>query len=142
MDMPIIKYKLLKEKAYVPIKANYNESGYDVTLIDIVKKVNKVTLYGTGISVQPPQGWYFELVPRSSIIKSGYMMANSIGIIDQDYTGEIMVPLIKIDESLPDITLPNKIVQLIPKQWHAVEFIETSLEETKRGDGGFGSTDK
>lgn len=139
--MTTIKYKLLKTDAQVPVKANFNESGYDLTLLDIVKKVNNVTLYGTGISVQPPQGWYFDLVPRSSIIKSGYMLANSVGIIDQDYTGEIMVPLIKIDDSLPDLTLPNKIVQLIPRKWYTVNFVEDALEETKRGDGGFGSTD-
>ena len=81
--------------AVSPERARPSESGFDLTLISVVKNVGKVTMYGTGIMIQPPTGFYFDMVPRSSIIKSGYMLANSVGVIDQGYTGEIMVPLIK-----------------------------------------------
>ena len=136
-----VKYLNLKHGAIKPTKASSLDSGFDVTLIDVVKVIGKVTLYGTGISIQPPTGYYFDLVPRSSIIKSGYMLANSVGIIDQGYTGEIMVPLIKMDNDIPDLELPNKIVQLIPRRWHDLKMIECeNLKETERGNGGFGSS--
>jgi dUTP pyrophosphatase len=69
------------------------------------------------------------------------MQANSVGIIDQSYTGEIMVPLIKIDPDAPDLQLPAKIAQLVPRRWHGLHPVEDETElETMRGDGGFGST--
>jgi dUTP pyrophosphatase len=111
-------------------------------LININKTIGKVTLYGTGIIVTPPTGYYFDMVPRSSIIKSGYMLANSVGIIDQGYTGEILVPLVKIDEEAPDIELPAKMVQLIPRKWYGFNPVRVDeVHETNRSSGGFGSTD-
>ena len=52
------------------------------------------------------------LVPRSSISKTGYMLANSVGVIDRTYTGNVLVPLIKVDKSMPDLILPARVVQL------------------------------
>ena len=98
-------------------------------------------LYDTGIKVQPAFGWYFDLVPRSSISKTGYMLANSIGVIDRTYVGPVLVPLRKVDPHAPDLELPARLVQIIPRpivhiQWEEVE----ALDETARGAGGFGST--
>ena len=82
------------------------------------------------------------MVPRSSIIKSGYILANSVGVIDQGYTGEILVPLLKVDENQPDLELPKVMVQLIPRRWYhfSIKEGEKGLNETSRGQGGFGST--
>ena len=136
-----IRFKKTIENAIAPCKSSPIDSGYDLTVLYVVKKIGKVTLYGTGITIQPPFGYYFDMVPRSSIIKSGYMLANSVGVIDQGYTGEIMVPLIKIDENTPDLILPNRIVQLIPRKWHHMQMLETcELSQTNRGSNGFGST--
>ena len=86
-------------------------------------------------------GYYFELVPRSSISKTGYSLANNIGIIDQNYRGEIIVALRKNDEKADDLILPCKIAQLIPKQWFNMVFEEdVNITETVRDTGGFGST--
>ena len=135
------KVILTREDAVLPSKSSPSDSGFDLTLIDIAKKIGKVTLYNTGVKVQPPFGMYFDMVPRSSVIKSGYMLANSVGIIDQGYTGEIMVPLIKIDPDAPDLQLPNRLVQLIPRKWHHMQIENvTELENTTRSEGGFGST--
>lgn len=135
------KYTLTDDLGIPPHKTRPSDSGFDLNLIGIRKKIGDVTLYGTGVSVEPPSGYYFDMVPRSSIIKSGYMLANSVGIIDQGYTGEIMVPLIKIDHDAPDLTLPCKIVQLIPRKWFPFHAYPTdSLKESTRGKGGFGST--
>jgi len=131
------------EQAVAPFKGRVSDSGYDLTLIDKVKEVGLVTFFDTGIQIQPGYGWYFDLVPRSSISKTGYMLANSVGIIDRTYTGNVLVPLIKIDQNMPDLTLPARVVQIIPRpivhgQWQQVD----SFEATERGTGGFGSSGK
>jgi dUTP pyrophosphatase len=112
------KFELTKLNARAPSKSKYSDSGYDVTLTDIIKTNDHVTFYGTGLKVQPPTGFYFDMVSKSSITKLGYMLASNVGIIDQSYTGEIMVPLIKIDKNAPDLELPCKLVQLIPRRWY------------------------
>jgi dUTP pyrophosphatase len=135
------KYILNDENAVAPHKAHGSDSGFDITIIKSVKSFGNVTLYTSGVKVQPGTGFYFDLVPRSSISKLGYMMANSIGIIDQSYTGEVMVALIKIDPEAEDIKLPCRIAQLVPRPWLNVIGEPTdSFEQTVRNEGGFGST--
>ena len=140
----ICQFVRMFPNATIPSKNNASDSGYDLTLIGIEKKINNVTLFKTGIKVKPPNGFYFDLVPRSSIIKYGYILANSIGIIDADYTGEILVPLIKIDDNCPDIDPDNeplRLVQLIPRKRYNFSFNEVeSLNMTIRSDKGFGSS--
>jgi dUTP pyrophosphatase len=69
------------------------------------------------------------------------MLSNSVGVIDRGYTGEILVPLVKVDPSAPELVLPARIVQLIPRTIIAAAMIEVdTLEQTMRADGGFGST--
>lgn len=127
--------------ALPPSKERASDSGFDITAIKIHKKIGKVILYDTGIKVQPEFGWYFDLVPRSSIIKSGYILANDLGIIDRTYTGNVMIALMKVDENLPDLELPKRIAQLIPRPVIHMDVVEVdSIDETSRGDGGFGST--
>ena len=132
-----------KPNAVSPVKHHAGDSGYDLTIIDKQKEYGKVTLYGTGIKVRPEHGWYIDIVPRSSIIKTGYILANSVGVIDRTYRGEIMIALMKIDDNMPDIELPCKLVQMIPRpivniKWEEVE----SFDETQRSEGGFGHTGK
>ncbi len=127
--------------AVSPQKAHGSDSGYDLTLLEVVKQVGDVFFFTTGIKVAPPHGYYFDLVPRSSISKTGYMLANSVGIIDQNYRGDIIVPLRKIDSNAESLKLPCKLVQLIPRAWHhfVMNHVE-NLDETMRGSDGFGST--
>lgn len=135
------KYILCHEDAVAPIKAHGSDSGFDMTIISKVKTYGNVSLYTTGVKVQPGSGFYFDLVPRSSITKIGFMMANSIGIIDQSYTGEVMVALTKIDPNADDIQLPCRIAQLVPRPWmNVVGNKVDEFTETNRNSGGFGST--
>jgi dUTP pyrophosphatase len=139
----VFQWKKTLPDAVSPFKERVSDSGYDLTLIQKIKDVGKVTFYETGICIQPPFGWYFDLVPRSSISKTGYMLANSVGIIDRSYTGNIMIPLIKVDDSFPDLALPSRIVQIIPRPIVHFGIQETdTFEETARGESGFGSTGK
>jgi dUTP pyrophosphatase len=127
--------------AYLPTKAHISDSGYDLQLVKYLKTENGVQFYDTGIAVQPSVGYYFEVVARSSLAKTGYVLANSIGIIDASYTGSIKVALIKICKDAPDIQLPARLVQLIPRQFIHLCMQETSsFDKTIRNDGGFGSS--
>lgn len=132
-------------EAVPPYKHRASDSGYDLTLIKKIKTHGNVEFYDTCIKIQPVFGYYFDLVGRSSISKSGYMLANNIGIIDRTYQGTVIVPLIKIDHTQPDLELPCKLVQIIPRQIQHLEPIEITEDElllTDRNEGGFGSTGK
>ena len=136
--------KKLREDAVIPHKAHETDTGYDLWILDKHKELdNGVVMYSTGLQIQPPWGLYFEIIPRSSIIKSGYIQANSIGVVDSGYRGELFVPLYKIDKNSPDLELPKKIGQLVLRCINTCEFIERDkLHKSHRGEGGFGSTDE
>jgi dUTP pyrophosphatase len=140
-----IQFKSHDTRAVIPTRAGNQEVGYDLTIIEKIKDISPNTaMYDSFISVQPPDGVYFEIVPRSSISKTGYILTNSIGIIDPSYRGTLKVVLTKINNEAPDFQLPNKRFQLIPRTFvsNMFDVKETSnLTTTIRGSGGFGSTD-
>lgn len=142
LDTPVLNWKKINENAITPIKANYSDVGYDLTAIGISKQINKKTiLCNTGIKLEIPSTYYVEIVPRSSIIKSGYMLANSIGIIDSSYKGELLIALIKIDDEASEISFPFRCCQLIMKKQIYPQMVEVSdISDSKRGEGGFGSS--
>jgi len=144
-SLPVCTVFKAHDDAILPSKAKESDAGYDLTIIKEVKKLTgNVTLYDTCIKVAVPHGMYSEVIPRSSLSKSGYMLANSIGIIDRSYTGNILIALAKIDPNSPDIQLPFRCCQLIFRNQIHVEMTATTedLSVTARGDGGFGSTNK
>ena len=130
------------ESAVLPKLAGPNEVGYDLVCVKFDKKINNNTyMYDTGISVQVPESYYTEIIPRSSIVKSGYMLANSIGIIDPTYRGNLKIVLVKVEENAPELTLPFTLCQLVIRKMHHLEMKDVdNLENTYRGEGGFGST--
>jgi dUTP pyrophosphatase len=104
--------------------------------------------YGTGIAVEIPTGHVGLLFPRSSITKapSGVSLKNSVGVIDSNYRGEILVRFEKPTHETYGVNIPvvgDKIAQLIILPYPTVHFEEVQeLSDTNRGDGGFGSTGK
>ena len=142
--------------AIVPCKTNTSDVGFDITVIRRVKQLNgSVTLYDTGIKISMQTGYYAEIVPRSSLSKSGFMLANSVGIIDPGYTGNLYVALARNDPGAAEPSLPFRCCQLIVRpQTHAtmiaidVDDVEEAADgfalsdsvATARGEGGFGST--
>jgi len=135
------KFVRTRQDAVPPRKAHATDSGYDLWLLEKVKEENGMVMYDTGIAVKPPHGFYFELVGRSSISKSGYILANSVGIIDSSYRGTLKVALVKVNPEAPDLEMPCRLVQLIPRQFLHLEPVEVEeLDTTARGEGGFGSS--
>lgn len=141
-DEPIPAFHFSKDlEAKTPEKARGTDTGYDLYLIRKLKEEHGVSFYDTGIHVCPSPGYYFDLVGRSSISKTGYTLANNIGIIDHGYRGNIIVALRKCVDSAPELTLPIKLVQLIPRKIVYMEMEEVdSLQLSARQDsGGLGS---
>jgi len=138
---PRIVVQLVHAEAVLPRKERVSDSGYDLTLLYQKSRQGNVVLYGTGVIVEPPFGWYFDVVARSSIVKRGYMLANNVGIIDRAYRGEIFVPLYKTDPGARELELPARVAQLIPRPIvHFPVVLSSALSSTQRGSGGFGST--
>jgi dUTP pyrophosphatase len=101
----------------------------------------------TGVHATPPDGYYLELVPNSRLSKTPFMYANSFGVIDPGYTGSMRVILNTVNSITPDDLvpfLPGRVVgQLILRKQERATFTEVDeLEETERGAGGFGSTER
>jgi dUTP pyrophosphatase len=139
--LPCFRWSRTISDAPKPTKNRFSDSGYDLSLIKKIKVVGCVHYYDTGIQVQPEKGYYFDLVGRSSISKTGWILANSIGIIDNSYTGSIIVALIRTDPAAVELQLPCRLVQIIPRQLILMDAIEVdSLEDTERGEKGFGSS--
>lgn len=140
----LLSVKRVSEDAKLPFKTHPNDTGYDLTAIRLEKQLTEKTFrYDTGIQVKPPQGYYMEILPRSSLSKTGYMLSNSVGTIDMDYRGNLLIALTKVDDSCPDLEVPFTKVQLVMRKAELYEVEEVEeLDETERGSGGFGSTDR
>ena len=79
------------------------------------------------------------MVPRSSLSNHGYVMTNSIGIIDQNYRASFKVTLTKVDPTMPDLVLPFRGVQILLKtSTHFLMKEADTLDDTERGVKGFG----
>jgi deoxyuridine 5'-triphosphate nucleotidohydrolase len=160
-SIPTIKVFKVDERAVIPSKSRYSDSGYDLTIISEYKRLTSNTvIYDTGIQLEIPNGYYVEIVPRSSISRSGYMLANNVGIIDQGYRGNLYIALTKINDETPDLTdltewrLPWKCCQMIVKKQIYSRLVITDvvaeraanadtnivIEKSSRGTGAFGST--
>ena len=96
----------------------------------------------TGLFIQLETGTEAQIRPRSGLsIKHGITVLNSPGTIDSDYTGEIKVILVNLSNEDFTISDGERIAQMIVAKHETVKWDETvSLEETTRGNGGFGST--
>ncbi len=101
-------------------------------------------LIKTGLFLEIPEGYEAQVRPRSGLaLKNGITVLNSPGTIDADYRGEIGVILINHSSEIFEINSGDRIAQLVfAKVEQAVWFETESLNETERGEGGFGSTGK
>lgn len=130
--------------AVLPTKAHDSDIGWDLVAIREHKVINEdIIMYDTGIVAIPPKGYYLEILPRSSISKTGWMLANSVGTIDPDYRGNLYIVLTRVVKSMPKIELPFCKCQLVLRKIEKASLVEVTEEEidvTERGSGGFGST--
>ena len=133
----------LESKAIVPTRGSTGAAGYDLCTTEFgILKPGERKLFKTGLSMSIPSGMYGRIAPRSGLAyKKGIdVMA---GVIDEDYRGEIGVILINLGQEDVNVVVGDKIAQIIFEFYNTVDFVETTgLDNTQRGEGGFGSTDK
>jgi dUTP pyrophosphatase len=141
-----IHFKKLDSKAQKPKFGKPGDAGADLVATSIVvddSKDNQI-VYGTGIAVEIPEGMVGLVFPRSSVRNTDLMMANSVGVIDSGYRGEIMVTF-NIKPGLLDkrkmYSLGDRIAQLVIMPVPLIQYKEVDeLSETQRGTDGHGST--
>lgn len=99
-------------------------------------------LIPTGLYIELPDGYEAQVRPRSGLaLKKGVTVLNSPGTIDSDYRGEIKVIMINLSNETTIINTGERIAQLIVAKYEKVQFKEVDeLNETERGEGGFGHT--
>lgn len=146
-----VKIKKIDKNAVIPSYAKDGDAGMDLTTIGYSISRDKPYIeYSTGLSIEIPDGYVGLIYPRSSVSKTPYYLANSVGVIDSGYRGEVKVRF-KVDMSiiaaeeegmkLEQYKEGDRIAQLIIVPYPKVEFEEVEeLDKTDRGEGGFGST--
>lgn len=141
-----MKIKKVREGAKVPQRATGGSAGLDLcACIDAPLTLNsgETALIPTGVAIALPSAEYGAFVfPRSGIaIKHGIGLLNSVGVIDSDYRGEIMVGVINQVKESYTIEPGERIAQMVIMPVSTMPVVEVEeLDETSRGAGGFGST--
>ena len=142
-----VKFRKLVPEAVTPRYAQVGDAGMDLTATSF-RVADTFIEFGTGIAVEIPHGHVGLLFPRSSITKSasGVSLKNSVGVIDSNYRGEILVRFELPYSGHTGGNIPvvgDKVAQLIIIPYPKVHLEEVhELSDSNRGQGGFGSTDK
>ncbi len=141
LDLPT---KQLSDEARIPVNAYNGDAGYDLcSTIEATLKPFERMLVPTGLAVQIPDGYAGFVLPRSGMaIKKGLSLVNAPGLIDSNYRGELQAILINLDPHDPiEIHVGDRIAQLVLMKVENVRFNAVDeLEESSRGEGGFGSS--
>lgn len=139
-----LKIKKLHPDAKIPEQMTAGAAGFDlVATSHEYDAVLDVHTYGLGIAVEIPRGHVGFLLPRSSIYKTGLSLCNSLGTIDSDFRGELKAKFYISGAGLPRYEVGDRVIQLVIMQIPAVNIqVVDELNETARGAGGFGSTNK
>ncbi len=145
--MKQIEIKRLSDGAVIPEYASLGAAAADICADcpnGMVLLAGERILVGTGIALAIPTGYVGLVFARSGLAsKHGISLSNSVGVIDSDYRGELKIALCNNSNKEYRITHNERIAQLAIMPVEMGRFVETStLTDTERGDGGFGSTGK
>lgn len=155
-----VKIKKLHKNAVIPKKATNLAAGYDVVVTEIEKVSDDFVICKLGFALTPPSGYKVVLVPRSSLTKTRWILQNSPGQGDEDYTGEYQFRFRAIPENVEQkggdygssiyweleyplfpYVIGDRIGQIFIEKVIDITFEEVNeLSETERGSGGFGSS--
>jgi dUTP pyrophosphatase len=142
-----IKIKKLNENAVIPKYSRIGDAGLDLIATSIERNDNYIE-YGTGLAIEIPEGYVGLLFPRSSVSNYDLVQANSVGVIDCNYRGEVKVRF-KCTATLKSpyymteklYNMGDKIGQLLIVPYPEIVLEESEeLSDTNRGSNGFGSS--
>ena len=141
ISLPI---KRLDPTVELPSYAYAGDAGLDLRAnVDVTLAPHERRLVSTGLAVAIPEGYAGFVQPRSGLaLREGLSMANTPGLVDSHYRGELKVCAVNLDDSTPiHIERGERIAQLVIQRVPVVELVEVDeLDETDRGAGGFGSS--
>ena len=138
-----VKIKKLAEEAKVPKVEHHGDAGFDLYANEnTALKPGERKLISTGIAMSFEKGYEAQVRPKSGLaIKHGLSLVNTPGTIDSGYRGEVKVILINHGEEEYLVEKGKKIAQVVFNKIEEPEIEEVEdLDETTRGEGGFGST--
>jgi dUTP pyrophosphatase len=150
MSQVEIKIKRLDKKFSdipIPSYSTKGSAGMDIRAAvekEIILGMGKIDLIPTNLSVEIPEGYEIQVRPRSGLaLKHGIGILNSPGTIDSDYRGEIKIIMMNFSNEDFLIKRGDRIAQLVVAKVYSAKLIETNdLNDSRRGEGGFGHTGK
>ena len=139
----MIEVKIVCENEYLPVYKTDGASGADLKSVERLDfKPFERKLVNTGIRVSVPKGYEAQVRARSGLsAKKGLTLVNAIGTVDSDYTGIVYASMINLSDGIQTIEIGERIAQLVITPVEQASFVRVkTLDETERGEGGFGST--
>lgn len=145
--MTILKIKRLAHNVNVPQYQTAGAAGMDLCAAieePVTLKPLERALIPTGLKIELEHGYEAQVRPRSGLsIKHGITLINCVGTIDEDYRGEVCVPVVNLSNETYTIQPQERIAQMVIARVEQARIeVVTELTETVRGAGGFGSTGK
>ena len=142
-----VKFVKVREGAKVPERGSKYAAGYDLSacipdMERVIIRPGETVKIPTGLAFAYPEGYFGAVCARSGLAtKCGLAPANKIGILDEDYRGEVFIALHNHSSETQVVNHGDRIAQLILLPYLNVDFVESDkLDETERGEGGFGSS--
>ena len=145
-NMINIKLKKINEKANTPTRSSNQAAGYDLYACLDKEKIEiepqQSVKINTGLALEIPDGYFGGIFARSGLsTKENLRPSNCVGVIDSDYRGEIIVALYNHASEPLTINHGERIAQMVYAPYYTATFVEAEeLEDSVRGEGGFGST--
>ena len=145
MNKVVVKFLKLHADVVIPEYQTEGASGMDLCAYieePLILKPMERRLVPTGLKMELPKGYEAQVRPRSGMsIKHGITLINCVGTVDEDYRGEICVPVVNLSSEQYTINNGDRIAQMvIAPVTKAVVEVSDDLSTTSRGAGGFGST--
>lgn len=141
-----LKVKALHPEAILPTYAKPGDAGLDISTInhyfEKLEDGDYLCVYETGLAIELPEDHLGLLFPRSSVSKKSLSLSNCVGVIDQDFRGQVLFKFRVTKELHPNIYADgDRVGQLVVLPFPKMEpvFVD-ELSTTERGTGGFGST--
>ncbi|NWV95677.1 DUT protein, partial [Machaerirhynchus nigripectus] len=138
-----LRFTKLSENAFAPSRGSARAAGYDLySAYDCVIPPMEKAVVKTDIQIALPSGCYGRVAPRSGLAAKHFIDVGA-GVIDEDYRGNVGVVLFNFGKETFEVKKGDRIAQLICERIYYPELEEVeALEDTERGEGGFGSTGK
>lgn len=138
--------KASNNKSDKPFKTYERDFCYDVVATSCEEIAPNIYKYGIGLAFQVETNSFevfsIDFRPRSSIWKTGMVLSNSSGTIDEPYRGEVCAVFYHVMPNMPKYEVGDRIGQIKIGTTFPVTFVEAELDSTERNEGGYGSTGK